>query len=244
MAADPAISAPEPGLTDEQRLIVETARRFGEEVILPWADAGNRSHSYDPSLAPRLGEMGYLGSILPEEYGGRGLDYTSYGLIVEEVGRADSSARTIVSVGTSLVGASVARWGTEEQKERWLPGLCAGEGLGCFGLTEPDTGSDAAAIRTRATKADDGWSISGQKMWISFGSASAFALIFAVTDPEAGAKGITAFIVPTDRRAIRPSRSRASSASGPATPPRSLSTGSRLATTPSLARSVRVSRSR
>ena len=94
--------------------------------------------------------MGFIGPILPEEYGGRGIDYRTYGLIVEEIGRADSSARTVVSVNTSLVGSAIARWGTEEQKQRLLPGLCSGEAMGCFGLTEPDTGSDAASLKTRA----------------------------------------------------------------------------------------------
>ena len=96
--------------------------------------------------------MGFLGAIVPEEYGGRGVDYLTYGLIVEEIGRADSAMRTVVSVVTSLVCSSIVRWGTEEQKQEWLPQLCSGEALGCFGLTEPDTGSDAANQQTRAKK--------------------------------------------------------------------------------------------
>src|SRR6185436_4199122 len=145
-------------------------------------------------LATMLGEMGYLGAPVSEEYGGRGLDYLSYGLIVEQVGRADSSARTVVSVQTSLVCGSIERWGSEEQKQKWLPRLCSGEALGCFGLTEPDTGSDAANLRTRAKKIDGGWSISGQKMWISLGNHSEFALIFAQTDPALRYRGLAAFI--------------------------------------------------
>ena len=101
-----------------------------------------------------LGEIGFLGAPVAEEYGGRGLDYLSYALIVEQVGRADSSARTVVSVQTSLVAGSIEKWGTEEQKREWLPRLCSGEALGCFGLTEPDAGSDPASIRTRAKKTD------------------------------------------------------------------------------------------
>jgi butyryl-CoA dehydrogenase len=184
-------------LTDEQKLIVETAREFADKEILPRVRENDRAERFDRELATKLGEVGFLGPILDEKYGGRGLDYLGYGLIVEQIGRADSSARTVISVQTSLVGSAIQRWGTEEQKLRWLPPLCSGEGLGCFGLTEPDTGSDAANLRTRATKTDSGWSISGQKMWISLGSVAEFALIFAQTDPEKKHKGLACFIVPT-----------------------------------------------
>jgi butyryl-CoA dehydrogenase len=184
-------------LTDEQKLIAEGAREFADREILPRVRENDRAERFDRELATKLGQVGFLGPILDEKYGGRGLDYVGYGLIVEQIGRADSSARTVVSVQTSLVGSAIQRWGSEEQKMRWLPRLCSGEGLGCFGLTEPDTGSDAANLRTRATKTDSGWSISGQKMWISLGNAAEFALIFAQTDPEKKHKGLAAFIVPT-----------------------------------------------
>ncbi|MBS1893382.1 MAG: acyl-CoA dehydrogenase family protein [Actinobacteria bacterium] len=185
-------------LTDEHKLIAETAREFAEREILPNVRENDRAERFDRELARELGQIGFLGPILDEKYGGRNLDYIGYGLIVGEIGRADSSARTVVSVQTSLVGSAIEKWATSEQKERWLPGLCGGEALGCFGLTEPDTGSDAANLRTRATKTDAGWSISGQKMWISLGNAAAFALIFAQTDPALKHKGLAAFIVPTD----------------------------------------------
>lgn len=184
-------------LTDEQRLISESAREFADREILPRVRDNDRAGRFDRELASKLGEVGYLGAPVAERYGGRGLDYTGYGLIVEQVGRADSSARTVVSVQTSLVAGSIEKWGTEEQKQRWLPRLCSGEALGCFGLTEPDTGSDAANLRTRATKTDSGWSISGQKMWISLGNYSELALIFAQTDPERKHRGLACFLVPT-----------------------------------------------
>jgi hypothetical protein len=184
-------------LSDEQKLIAETAREFSDREILPRVRENDRAERFDRELASKLGEVGFLGPILDERYGGRNLDYIGYGLIVQEIGRADSSARTVVSVQTSLVGSAIEKWATVEQKERWLPGLCSGEALGCFGLTEPDTGSDAANLRTRATKTDSGWSISGQKMWISLGNAAEFALIFAQTDPEKKHKGLACFIVPT-----------------------------------------------
>ena len=185
-------------LTDEQRLIVETARDFVDNEVIPKARDSDRAERFDAELARRLGEMGYLGAPVAEEYGGRGLDYTSYGLIVEEVGRGDSAMRTVVSVQTSLVCGSIERWGSEEQKQRWLPWLCAGEAFGCFGLTEPDTGSDAANLRTRAEKIDGGWRITGGKMWISLGNVAEVAMIFAQTDPEKRHRGLACFLVPTD----------------------------------------------
>jgi alkylation response protein AidB-like acyl-CoA dehydrogenase len=184
-------------LSDEQRLISETARDFVDNEIVPRARDNDRASRFDRELATRLGAMGYLGAPVAEEYGGRGLDYVSYGLIVEEVGRGDSSARTVVSVQTSLVCGSIERWGSEEQKRGWLPRLCSGEGLGCFALTEPDAGSDPSAMRTRAELTDGVWRIKGQKMWISMGNHAEVALIFAQTDPAKRHRGIACFLVPT-----------------------------------------------
>src|ERR687887_1044249 len=185
-------------LSDEQQLIQETARDFVDGEIVPRARENDRAQKFDIELARRLGDMGYLGAPVAEEYGGRGLDYTGYGLIVEQVGRGDSAMRTVVSVQTSLVCGSIERWGTEEQKRRWLPRLCAGDAFGCFGLTEPDAGSDPASMRTRAEKIDGGWRITGQKMWISLGNIADVALIFAQTNPEQRHRGIACFLVPTD----------------------------------------------
>ena len=185
-------------LSDEHKLIQEGARESAAREILPRVKENDRAGRFDRELARKLGEVGFLGAPVAEEYGGGGLDYIGYGLIAEEIGRADSSARTVISVVTSLVAGPIEKWGTEEQKKKWLPGLCSGEGLGCFGLTEPDTGSDAANLRTRATKTENGWSISGQKMWISLGNYSEVALIFAQTDPAQKHRGLAAFLVPTD----------------------------------------------
>jgi alkylation response protein AidB-like acyl-CoA dehydrogenase len=185
-------------LSDEQRLIRDTAREFTDREIVDRARENDRNHHFDLDLVAKLAGQGYLGAIVPAEYGGAGLDYVTYALIVEEVGRGDSAMRTVVSVQTSLVCSSLLRWGTEEQKRRWLPPLCSGEALGCFGLTEPDTGSDAANQKTRATKVDGGWSLSGAKMWISMGSHAELALIFAQTDPSLGHRGTACFLVPTD----------------------------------------------
>jgi butyryl-CoA dehydrogenase len=192
-------------LTDEQRLIRETARDFADGVIAPRARQNARDHHFDLELAGRMADQGYLGAIVPREYGGAGLDYRSYGLVVEEVGRVDSSARTVISVVTSLVCSAILRWGTEEQKAEVLPRLCSGEWLGCFALTEPDSGSDAANQKTRATKVDGGWRISGAKMWISLGNVAKVALVFAQTDPELAHRGLAAFLVDTDQDGFVPS---------------------------------------
>jgi len=186
--------APGPSIASTIR---ETARSFTDKEIIPAAKENARNAHFDTDLVKKIADQGYLGAIVPRDYGGAGLDYITYGLIVEEIGRGDSAMRTVVSVQTSLVCSSIVRWGTEEQKQRWLPRLCSGESLGCFGLTEPDTGSDAANLRTRATKTDSGWSISGQKMWISLGNFSEVALIFAQTDPEKKHRGLACFLVPT-----------------------------------------------
>ncbi len=185
-------------LTDEQKLVRDTARDFADGEIIPKARENDRAGKFDHEMVKKLAAMGFIGPILPEEYGGRGIDYRTYGLIVEEIGRGDSSVRTVVSVNTSLVGSVIAKFGTEEQKQKLIAGICSGEELGCFGLTEPDTGSDAANLKTRAEKIDGGWRITGQKQWISLGNVAAFALVFAQTDPEQGHRGLAAFIVPTD----------------------------------------------
>ncbi|HMH47414.1 MAG TPA: acyl-CoA dehydrogenase family protein [Solirubrobacteraceae bacterium] len=186
-------------LTDEQRLIKETAREFTDKEIVQQTRENARNHHFDLELVKKIAEQGYLGAIVPSEYGGAGLDYVSYGLIVEEIGRGDSAIRTVISVQTSLVCSAILKWGTEEQKHAYLPKLCSGEWLGCFGLTEPDTGSDAANQRTRARKTDAGWVINGAKMWISMGNYAKVALTFAQTDPELGYKGLACFLVDTDQ---------------------------------------------
>jgi len=185
-------------LTDEQRLIRETARAFTDKEIVPRARENDRNQHFDTELVAKIAQQGYLGAIVPTEYGGAGLDYLTYGVIVEELGRGDSSMRTVVSVQTSLVCSAIVRWGTEEQKQRYLPRLCSGEWLGCFGLTEPDTGSDAANQRTRAKETDSGWVINGAKMWISMGSHAKLALIFAQTDPDKAHRGLACFLVETE----------------------------------------------
>jgi alkylation response protein AidB-like acyl-CoA dehydrogenase len=186
-------------LTDEQRLVRETARAFVDNEIVERARENDRNEHFDLDLVAKIAAQGYLGAIVPNEYGGAGLDYLTYGLIVEQIGRGDSAMRTVVSVQTSLVCSAILRWGTEEQKQRLLPKLCSGEWLACFALTEPDTGSDAANQRTRAKKTDSGWVINGAKMFISMGNYAKLALVFAQTDPEKAHRGLACFLVETDQ---------------------------------------------
>src|SRR3954467_11412873 len=192
-------------LTDEQELIRSTARQFADEVIRPAADDNARNSHFDTDLVKKIADQGYLGAIVPREYGGAGLDYITYGLIVEEIGRVDSAMRTVISVQTSLVCSSILKWGNDAQKQKYLPKLCRGEWLGCFGLTEPDTGSDAANQRTRATKVDGGWKINGAKMGISMGNPARVALIFAQTDPDKKHRGVACFLVDTAQDGYQPS---------------------------------------
>ena len=191
-------------LNDEQRLIRETARAFTDNEIVERARENDRNEHFDLELVGKIAEQGYLGAIVPREYGGAGLDYLTYGLIVEEIGRGDSAMRTVVSVQTSLVCSGILRWGSEEQKQRYLPKLCSGDWLGCFALTEPDTGSDAANQKTRARKTNGGWVINGSKMFISMGNHANVALIFAQTDPDKGHRGVACFMVDTDQPGFKP----------------------------------------
>src|SRR3954447_11110320 len=186
-------------LTDEQDLIRSTARQFADEVIRPAADENARNSHFDTDLVRKIADQGYLGAIVPRDYGGAGLDYITYGLIVEEIGRVDSAMRTVISVQTSLVCSSILKWGNDAQKQKYLPKLCSGEWLGCFRLTEPDTGSAAANPKTRARRDGDGWIISGAKMWISMGNHAKVALVFAQTDPELRHRGVACFLVDTDQ---------------------------------------------
>jgi alkylation response protein AidB-like acyl-CoA dehydrogenase len=191
-------------LSDEQQLIRETARSFTDNEIVERARENDRNEHFDLELVDKIAQQGYLGAIVPREYGGAGLDYLTYGLVVEEVGRGCSAMRTVISVQTSLVCSSILRWGTEEQKQQYLPKLCSGEWLGCYALTEPDTGSDAANQRTRARRSDGGWVINGAKMFISLANHAKVALVFAQTDPDKGHRGLACFLVDTDQPGFQP----------------------------------------
>ncbi len=182
-------------LTDEQRLIRETVRRFAEQEIAPVAAEHDRAGRFPRELVNHMAALGFLGGPIPKEYGGSGLDYISHAILTEEVGRADSSLRTTLSVQVSLVALSILKWGTEEQKRRYLPDLCIGRTLGCFGLTEPNAGSDPAGMDTTAVQQENRWVLNGTKTWISNGTVADLALVFAQTDSNKGHNGIAAFLI-------------------------------------------------
>jgi alkylation response protein AidB-like acyl-CoA dehydrogenase len=184
-------------LTPEQELIRDSAREFCDREIVPYSREWDRSERMDEGIVTKLADIGFLGCALPEEHGGMGLDTVSYCLVMEELGRADSSVRGIVSVNNGLAGKTIAKWGTEEQRAEWLPQLASGQALGCYGLTEPGSGSDPASLVTRATRDDGDWVIDGSKIFITLGSWAGVALVFARTGGE-GPRGITCFLVPTD----------------------------------------------
>jgi len=184
-------------LNEDQRSFRALAREFLDKEVVPFRAEWDRVESVDTAIIPKLGRLGFLGLTIPEEYGGIGGDYITYVLAMEELGRADSAIRGIVSVSTGLFGKSVLAFGTEEQKQRWLPGIASGELLGCFGLTEPDHGSDAGSLTTRAVREGDEWVINGSKIFITNGTWADVALVFARTGGP-GAKGVSAFLVPTD----------------------------------------------
>ncbi len=183
-------------LTPEQELIRDSAREFCEREIVPHSRDWDRAEELDRGLVPKLAAMGYLGATIAEEYGGMGLDTVSYCLLMEELGRADSSVRGIVSVNLGLVGKTIAKWGTEQQKREWLPQLASGGALGCYALTEPGSGSDPASLVTRAERDGDDWLLSGSKLFITLGSWAGLALVFARSGGE-GPRGLTCFLVPT-----------------------------------------------
>ncbi|MFD5560044.1 acyl-CoA dehydrogenase family protein [Kitasatospora griseola] len=184
-------------LTEEQAAVRELAAGFADREIVPFAAEWDRAESIDLGIVKKLGALGFLGLTLPEEYGGSGGDHLAYCLVLEELGRGDSSVRGVVSVSLGLVAKSINAFGTAEQKRQWLPRLCSGEALACFALTEPGTGSDAANLTTRAVRDGDHWLISGSKMFITNGTWAEVALVFARTG-EPGHRGVSAFLVPTD----------------------------------------------
>jgi len=182
-------------LTAEQRLIQDTVRAFVDERVLPVAVENDIHHKLDMSLIEGMAELGILGIVIPEEYGGAGLDYVSEALACEEIERGEAAFRTLISVHVGLNSSSLLRYGTEEQKQRYLVPQAKGEKLGCFGLTEPGAGSDVAAMRTSARREGDTWVLNGQKNWISYASVADHQLVVAKTNPAAGHKGMSAFIV-------------------------------------------------
>jgi alkylation response protein AidB-like acyl-CoA dehydrogenase len=183
-------------LTPEQQAVRELAAGFVDREIVPHAAEWDRRERVDTGIVEKLGDLGFLGLTIPEEHGGSGGDHVTYCLVLEELGRGDSAVRGMVSVSLGLVGKSIAGFGTPEQKQEWLPRLCGGKALACFALTEPDTGSDAGSLKTRAEKDGGDYLITGSKMFITNGTWADVALVFARTGGP-GHRGVSAFLVPT-----------------------------------------------
>ena len=183
-------------LTPDQREIQALAREVAEAEIAPHAAAWDRDHTFPRELFAKLGELGLMGVCVPEELGGAGADFLSYILVLEELSRADAGVGVTVAVHTSAATLPIVAFGTDEQRERFVPALASGRELGAFALTEPEAGSDAAALRSTATTEGEGWRIDASKQWITNGSHASTFLLFARTDPEsAGARGVSAFLV-------------------------------------------------
>ena len=189
-------------LSDEERLVRDTARAYAQEKLQPRVTEAFLEENFDRDIMSEMGELGLLGATISPEYGGAGLNYVSYGLVAREVERVDSGYRSAMSVQSSLVMHPINAYGSEEQKRKWLPGLATGELIGCFGLTEPDAGSDPGGMRTRAQKIDGGYRLSGSKMWITNSPIADVFVVWAKSDAhdgkirgfllEKGRKGLTA----------------------------------------------------
>jgi len=185
-------------LSDEQRMIRDMARDFGRSEIAPHAQAWAEAGWIDDSVVRKMGELGLLGMVVPDTWGGSFTDYVAYALAVEEISAADGATGTLMSVHNSVGCGPVLNYGSEAQKQAWLPALASGEAIGCFCLTEPHAGSEANNLRTRAELKEDQWVLNGAKQFVSNGKRAKLAIVFAVTDPELGKKGLSAFLVPTD----------------------------------------------
>jgi len=184
-------------VSDELDTLRKTVRDFCDREIRPTAQERDRTEAYPAELLPGLAELGVLGAVIPEEFGGAGLDAAGYRVVMEELGASDSSLRSLVSVNLGLVGKSIMRWGTEEQQQRWLPGLAVGE-LGAFGLTEPGAGSNPSEMSTRAVRDAAGWTIDGAKIFITNGTKGAVTMVFARAIVDGEDHGITCFLTPQE----------------------------------------------
>jgi len=185
-------------LTPTQKRIQAQARQFAEQEVAPVAREADEKGVFPLHLVRRMGELGFLAGPIESEYGGSAMDYVSYALICEELGRADSSVRGFLTVHTSLVSLCIRDWGSEQQKRRYLPRLATGEWIGCYALTEPNAGSDVASMETTAREEDDSYVLNGEKIWITNGPSAQLAIVFASRDRSARHKGICAFLIETN----------------------------------------------
>ncbi|WP_022964036.1 acyl-CoA dehydrogenase family protein [Halopseudomonas pelagia] len=193
-------------LSEDQRLIRDMARQFAQAELAPRAAEWDKSAWIDSSVIAQMGELGLLGMVVPEEWGGSYVDYVAYALAVEEVSAGCGATGALMSVHNSVGCGPVLNYGSDEQKQTWLARLASGEALGCFCLTEPQAGSEAHNLRTRAVLENGEWVLNGAKQFVSNGKRASLAVVFAVTDPELGKKGLSAFLLPTDNPGFRVER--------------------------------------
>ena len=193
-------------LTEEQRMIRDTAREFARAELAPHAGQWEEEGWIPDAVVTKLGELGLLGMVVPEEWGGSFSDYVAYALAMEEIAAGCASTATLMSVHNSVGCGPILAWGTDAQKKAWLPDMAAGRKIGCFCLTEPQAGSEANNLKTRAVLKDGRWVLNGNKQFVTNGKRAAVAIVFAVTDPELGKKGLSAFIVPTETRGFTPQK--------------------------------------
>ena len=184
-------------LSEEQRMIRDMARDFAKTELAPNAAQWEKAGWLDDEMLKQMGELGFLGMVVPEEWGGSYIDYTSYVLAVEEISAGCAATGAVMSIHNSVGCTPILNWGSEQQKQQWVPDLAAGKTLACFCLTEPQAGSEANNLRTKAVEDGDFWVINGSKQFISNAKRAGLAIVFAVTDPELGKKGLSAFLVPT-----------------------------------------------
>ena len=185
-------------LSEEQRMIRDMARDFARAEIAPKAQAWEQAGWIGDETVTQLSELGLLGMIVPEQWGGTYIDYVAYALAVEEISAGDGAIGALMSIHSSVGCGPILKYGTPEQQDEWLPDLAAGRAIGCFALTEPQAGSEAHNLRTRAVLENGEWVINGAKQFVSNGKRAKIAIVFAVTDPDLGKKGLSAFLVPTD----------------------------------------------
>ncbi|MCL6692384.1 acyl-CoA dehydrogenase family protein [Pseudomonas sp. R3.Fl] len=185
-------------LSEEQRMIRDMARDFARSEIAPKSQAWEKAGWIDDAMVAQMGELGLLGMVVPEEWGGTYVDYVAYALAVEEISAGDGATGALMSIHNSVGCGPVLLYGTWAQKNEWLPSLASGQAIGCFCLTEPQAGSEAHNLRTRAELRNGQWVLNGAKQFVSNGKRAKLAIVFAVTDPELGKKGLSAFLVPTD----------------------------------------------
>lgn len=185
-------------LSEEQRMIRDMARDFAKTELAPNAEHWEKAGWLDENMLKQMGELGFLGMVVPEEWGGSYIDYTCYALAVEEISAGCAATGAVMSIHNSVGCTPILNWGTEQQKKEWVAQLASGQTLACFCLTEPQAGSEANNLRTKAVEDGDHWVLNGSKQFISNAKRAGLAIVFAVTDPELGKKGLSAFLVPTD----------------------------------------------